>query len=120
MPTNLPAECKDPIKDSDLIQLRYRGCIAKQNPVPAPRIWQRTPKKNQQTQADAAPTIAHQPACPQLVDAQTGIRAQLSDDEWSRQFLFLVNVRESGQKRHSSPSLDGDREKDLTVKTREY
>jgi hypothetical protein len=126
------AECRDAIKDSDLIQMRYRGC-AKNIGVPAPKLWQRSPKNKSQIQAEAAPFPANQPACPQ-VEAQTGLPALLSNDEWSRQFLLLVNGtsdyensahdidhglttqamtlesphKESGRKRALSPSPIGD------------
>jgi hypothetical protein len=127
------SECRDAIKDSDLIQMRYRGCIAKSIGVPAPKLWQRSPKNKSQIQAEAAPFHDPQSACPQ-VEAQTGFPALLSNDEWSRQFLLLVNGtsdyensahdidhglttqtmtsgschKESGRKRALSPSLVGD------------
>jgi hypothetical protein len=137
MQTNLTEDCKESIKDSDLIQLRYQGCISKQNSysIPPPKIWQRTPMKKPEIQADAAPT--HHPRFPHLIAPQTGFNVLLSDDEWSRQFLLLVNAStdneisdkdvdnetescQTNRKRPLSPSIDGDKQTCSTLKSPEY
>ncbi len=81
--------------DSDLIQRRYRGFIDRQQPVPIPRIWQRSkkqnPKEEPQSQAYSASTPAHHPTFPQLVETKKEVTAVCSNDDWSKHFLYLVD-----------------------------
>ncbi len=138
MQANLLAECKDAINDSDLIRSRYRCCIVNQNSVPAPRIWLRASKKNPQNHSPPSSAL---PACARTESMPPGSPYLLSDDEWSKRFLLLVNVstdydksaneiphnvttqkiklepcvKESGRKRHSSPNLDDDKKMSSTT-----
>jgi hypothetical protein len=92
------AECREATNDSHLIQMRYKGYVANQHPIPAPRIWQRRPKNNSQNQnhADQNHAAANPPnghiGSQLVVNEQTGRSAVLPRDEWSDQFLFLVNA----------------------------
>ncbi len=96
-------ESHNAINDSDLIRMRYRGCVAKQKPVPAPMIWQRRPKQFSQNHADSAINSDHKPSL-LVAEEQSEEFTVQSSDEWSKQFLYLID--ESEDFNHSAKDLN--------------
>jgi hypothetical protein len=114
------------IDDSDLVSMRYSAYGVTSKPLPVASTWQRSSKKQPPAHTLQDPTGAKQLKRLQEVNDPAESTAIDFDDEWSRQFLFLVHgslnvenpipeaahrlcVKESGQTRPPSPCINGNR-----------
>jgi hypothetical protein len=81
------------INDSDLVSMRYSRYATTRKPLPVATTWQRSSKKQSPIYTVQAPAGANQPKRLQEAEANDPAETKAVDfeDEWSKQFLFLVH-----------------------------